>query len=158
MAHNVSPPPPPEQHQSLYERDYYTWTLEQARALKQRRAEMLDWENLAEEVEDLGKSERRELRNRLHVLLAHLLKWRHQPKRRSRSWRATATVQRIEIRQLLLENPGLKPTIDTLLAEAYQTARIEIAGLLPVREEKELPKSCPWSFDQVIAKRNEPRV
>ncbi len=96
---------------SLYDRDYYTWTLEQARALRERRTSDLDWANLAEEVEDLGKSERRELQNRLEVLLAHLLKWQFQPKRRSRSWSATIAVQRVKIRQLLDQNPGLKPSI-----------------------------------------------
>ena len=66
MAHNGMPAPP-EERQDLYERDYYTWVVEQARALKQRRIEMLDWQNLAEEVEDLGRSEKRELRSRLEV-------------------------------------------------------------------------------------------
>ncbi len=139
-----------EESQTLYHRDYYTWTLEQARALRQRRASSLDWENLAEEVEDLGKSERRELQNRLEVLLEHLLKWQHQPKRRTRSWTSTIAIQRLKLRQLLDENPGLKPTVPELLAKAYQPARIKVASRLPKAAEGQLPESCPWTFEQVM--------
>jgi hypothetical protein len=132
----------------LYERDYYTWALKQAHALKEHRAEVLDWENLAEEVEDLARRERRELLNRLKVLLAHLLKWQFQPSRRSRSWEATIAVQRTEIRRHLRDNPGLKPSIPAILADAYETARIEISIRLAKRPE--LPQSCPWSFEQIM--------
>ncbi len=149
MAQNATPGPS-EERQDLYERDYYTWTLEQARALKERHIESLDWHNLAEEVEDLGRSEKRELRSRLEVLLVHLLKWRFQPRRRSKSWRATLTVQRIKLRRHLRDNPGLKPFVPDLLAEAYHTARIEVAGRLSSAEESHLPKSCPWSYEQVM--------
>ncbi len=96
-----------EERQTLYNRDYYTWTPEQARALRQRRVSSLYWENLAEEVEDLSKSERRELQNRLELLLEYLLKWQYQPKRRTRTWTSTITIQR----QLLDENRSLKPTV-----------------------------------------------
>ncbi len=149
MAHNGMPAPSDER-QDLYERDYYNWTLEQARALKERRIEMLDWQNLAEDVEDLGRCEKRELRSRLEVLLAHLLKWRFQPKRRSRSWKATIAVQRVNLQRHLRDNPGLKPFVPDLLAEAFTTARIEVAGRLSAAEESQLPTSCPWSFEQVM--------
>ncbi len=139
-----------QNRQPLYDRDYYTWTLEQARALRKRQLSSLDWENLAEEVEDLGKTERRELQNRLEVLLDHLLKWQYQPKRRTRSWTSTIAVQRIKIRQLLDENPGLKPTVRELLAKAYQPARIKVGARLPKTAEGQLPESCPWSFEQVM--------
>ncbi len=120
MARNVIPAAAGEDRQNLYERDYYTWALEQARALREQRVAELDWKNLAEEVEDLGKSERREIQNRLEVLLTHLLKLQFQPKRRSRSWNATIAVQRVQLRQHLDQNPGLKPSIPTLLAQAYE--------------------------------------
>ncbi len=147
MRNNMMPAAP-EEHENLYERDYYTWALKQADALKKHRIEMLDWENLAEEVGDLARSERRELRNRLKVLLAHLLKWQYQPKRRSRSWEATIAVQRAQIRQHLRDNPGLKPSIPTLLSDAYETARIEVAVRLA--EQPHPPQSCPWSFEQIV--------
>ncbi|MGO9059948.1 MAG: DUF29 domain-containing protein [Candidatus Binataceae bacterium] len=149
MARNVIPVPSKER-QELYERDYYTWAMEQARALKQHRIETLDWQNLAEEVEDLGRSEKRELRSRLEVLLAHLLKWQFQPKRRSKSWKATIAVQRVRLRRHLRDNPGLNRFVPDLLAEAYDTARIEVAGRLSTAEESKLPTSCPWTFEQVV--------
>ena len=150
MAHNSIPAAAGEDHQSLYEKDYYTWAMEQARALREQRVKALDWRNLAEEVEDLGESERRELQNRLEVLLAHLLKWQFQPQRRSRSWNDTIAVQRVKIRQHLNQNPGLMPSVQTLMAQAYEPARIEVASRLPAKAQAEPPKSCPWSFEQVM--------
>lgn len=156
MARNVMPAATAEGRRSLYERDYYTWALKQARALKEQRVERLDWENLAEEVEDLARSERRELRNRLKILLTHLLKWRYQPNRRSRSWEATIAVQRVEIRQHLRDNPGLRPSIAGLLVNAYEPARIEVASRLPETAPAQPPQPCPWSFDQLMDDRFRP--
>lgn len=147
MANNVLPAAV-EHRQELYERDYYTWATEQACALREHRIEALDWKNLAEEVEDLARSERRELRSRLKVLLAHLLKWQFQPKRRTRSWHATIAVQRAEIRQHMRDNPGLKPHVAALIADAYETARIEVGSRLSVSGQP--LQSCPWSFDQMM--------
>jgi hypothetical protein len=152
MPNNI--PAVPQDGRSLYEHDYYTWALRQADALKDRRAEILDWENLAEEVGDLARRERRELVNRLNVLLAHLLKWQFQPGRRSRSWEATIAVQRAEIRQHLRDNPGLKPSIPTVLADAYETARIEVAVRLA--RQSQPPQTCPWSFEQIMDERFRP--
>jgi Domain of unknown function DUF29 len=127
-----------------------TWAMEQARALRAQRVKELDWKNPAEEVEDLGKSERRELQNRLEVLLAHLLKRQFQAQRGSRSWDATIAVQRVKIRQHLDQNPGLKPSIPTILAQSYEPARIEAASRLAATKRAQPPKSCPWSFELVI--------
>ena len=150
MARNSASATAGEERPDLYEHDYYTWALKQARALKEHRSEDLDWKNLAEEIEDLGKSERRELQNRLEVLLAHLLKWQFQPKRRSRIWKATIAVQRVKLRQLLDQNPGLKPSLSSVLAQAYEPARIEVASRLPAATAEQPPKSCPWTFQQVM--------
>jgi hypothetical protein len=84
-------------NQSLYEQDFYTWTAEQAQALVQRRAESLDWENLAEELTDLGNRHYDQLGSRLAVLIGHLLKWKYQPERQGSSWRATIREQRRKI-------------------------------------------------------------
>lgn len=84
------------------------------------------------------------------MLLAHLLKWQFQPKRRSRSWNATMAVKRVKIRELLDENPGLKPSIPAPLARAYQPARIEVASRLPASSLSEPSQACPWSFEQVM--------
>ena len=147
MANNVTTAPF-QDGRSLYDRDYYTWALEQAQALKKHRLDGLDWENLAEEVDDLARSEKRELRNRLKVLLAHLLKWKFQPKRQSRSWEATVAVQRAELTQNLRDNPGLKSSVPGLLADAYETARIDVATRLSGQAQP--PQLCPWNFEQIM--------
>jgi hypothetical protein len=141
---------PATDSQNLYERDYYTWALRQARALKEHRLEELDWENLADEVEGLAKTERRELRSRLGVLLEHLIKWQFEPQRRTRSWRATVAVQRVEIRQHLDENPGLRPSIPDVLADAYEAGRTKISIRFLRSSDPQPPRSCPWTFEQVM--------
>ena len=79
----------------LYDKDTYTWALQQADALRRRSANEVDWENVAEEIESVGKTEARELENRYIVLLTHLLKWLYQPGMRSRSWEASIRVASI---------------------------------------------------------------
>ena len=82
----------------LYETDFYTWTVEQAQFLRDGAWDSLDIQNLAEEIETLGKQDRRELRNGLRVLIGHLLKWEYQPGKRSRSWSNTIYEQRYQIK------------------------------------------------------------
>jgi hypothetical protein len=149
MANDLTATEPTEDKRSLYERDYYTWALQQARALKERRLEDLDWENLSDEVESLAKTERRELRSRLEVLLEHLIKWQFQPSRRSRSWRTTIAQQRSKIREHLDENPGLRPSINEVLVRASNSARLEVTGRFLRRSDSQPPESCPWTFEQV---------
>ena len=108
----------------LYDRDFLAWTQDQADALRRRSSNELDWENLLEEVESLGKQQRNELRSHLIVLLVHLLKWRAQPARRGRSWELTIREQRKEAERILRENPSLKPELEAILAEAYGTAAL----------------------------------
>ena len=92
-----------------------------------RRGEALDWENLAEEVEGLALSEERELESRLEVLLVHLLKWRYQTKKRSRSWQLTIREQRHGVGRVLSQNPGLKRTLSENVVAAYEIGRIVAA-------------------------------
>jgi Domain of unknown function DUF29 len=137
------------QTQTLYEQDFYAWTIQQTELIRSGRWELLDVENLIEEIESLGRQERRELKNRLGVLLGHLLKWRYQPEARSKSWWATIFEQRQEILQLLKENPSLKP----YLAEAIELAHKQ--GLAIVLREtpltlKQLPESCPFSTFEIL--------
>ncbi len=149
MAHKVVAAPASETREDLYERDYYTWTLEQARALRERRAEALDWDGLAEEVEDLGRSEVRELESRLEVLLVHLLKWRYQPKRRSTSWRLTIREQRQRVARVIDQNPGLKRTLAESVRAAFLLARL-VAARETRLTERTFPPDCPWSFEQLM--------
>ncbi|HET6468769.1 MAG TPA: DUF29 domain-containing protein [Geminicoccaceae bacterium] len=137
-----------------YEDDFYTWSQEQATALRRAaksRANLsdpLDFENLAEEIESLGISQQRELYSRYAVILLHLLKWQYQPGRRSRSWRASIRTQRREIAELLLISPGLKPKRRAQLARAYIGAREDAAEQTGLPIER-FPELCPYTLEQV---------
>lgn len=100
--------------------DYYGWALNAAQRARAGLLTPQELEQVAEELEDIAKSERRELKNRLSVLLAHLLKWKYQPDQISRSWEATITEQRLEIKDLLEENPSLKPEVKNTLGKSYK--------------------------------------
>ncbi len=133
---------------SNYDTDLYEWTKEQADALRRRAANALDWDNLAEEIESLGKSDRRQIQSRLEVLLIHLLKWRYQPEWRCGSWRGSIFEARLRLRKLLAESPSLRSYPAEYLPEAYAYARrkaLEETGLLS------LPDACPWTIDEVMA-------
>jgi Domain of unknown function DUF29 len=133
-----------------YEQDFYGWTQEQARLLREGRFAELDVANVIEEIETLGRSERRELVSRLRVLLLHLLKWQHQPAWRSPSWRNSIEVQRDDARDHLAENPSLNPLLDDMVAAAYRKARVDAeaeTGLL----RGTFAVDCPWTFDQIMA-------
>jgi hypothetical protein len=140
---------------SVYERDFYTWALEQARALQERRVDALDWENLSDEVGGLARSEARTLRSQLARLLAHLLKWQLQSALRTRSrsssnsWRGSVEGARDEVRELLDENPGLKPRVPELFAKGYKAA-VNLATEETGLDESKFPASCPWTFEQAM--------
>src|ERR1700734_3328508 len=91
-----------------YERDFYSWSLEQARLIREGRTEALDRDNLAEEIESLGREQFNKLVGALRVAMLHMLKWNHQPARRSRSWMLSIKQARLDIADVLDDNPGLK--------------------------------------------------
>lgn len=131
----------------LYQTDIARWAAEQAALLRRRAANRLDWENLAEEIEAVGISQRREARSRLRLLLQHLLKWQFQPEHQSRSWRATIVTQRRDLEEVLADSPSLRPYAAAELGNAYERARDAAeaeTGLL------HLPTSCPWLIEQVL--------
>jgi hypothetical protein len=105
---------------TLYEQDFYAWTQHQVELLRSGQLEKLDLENLIEEIESLSRQERRELCNRLGVLLGHLLKWHYQPEARSKSWVYTMKEQRQEIQRHLKENPSLKPYVMEAIEIGYE--------------------------------------
>ena len=133
---------------NLYDKDFYGWTQEQIELLRQKKLMQLDIANLIEEIESLGRQERRELLNRLVVLLHHLLKWEFQPANRSRSWEATLKIQRLEVAKLLEQNPSLRPYMSDAIAEAYQRSILEVYGETDIPIEN-LPPACPYSFEQI---------
>ena len=133
----------------LYERDFFAWTQDQADVLRRRSVNELDWENLLEEVESMGNQARGELRSHLIVLLAHLLKWRLQPERRSRSWMFTILEQRVQAERMIRKNPSLKPELTEILADAYETARLRAARETRLTL-KRFPKESPFTWDQAM--------
>lgn len=133
----------------LYETDFYTWTQQQVSLLKTQQWDQLDTVNLIEEIETLGRRERQELRNRLGVLLGHLLKWQFQAEKRSNSWLSTIREQRVQIKLLLQDSPSLKPYLDEVFVTVY-----ELGLALAIREtelgEQVFPEICSYSLDQTL--------
>ena len=130
-----------------YNRDYHGWAIQQAEALRAGRLDQLDVENLADEVEDLARRVKKELQHRAEVLLAHLLKWRYQPEKKSSSWQATIDEQRQRIADLLAENPSLTPQLGLILQQAYSYAMRQAGlemGLSKAQWQRRLPPTCPW--------------
>jgi hypothetical protein len=134
---------------SNYETDFYTWTQQQAALLKAGRLSEIDVENIIEEIETMGRSEKREYENRLFVLLLHLLKWQHQPVRRGRSWLLTIKEQRIQFVEVMDENPGLRPQLPMILKSAYRLALVRATRETRL-DESTFPTDCPWTIDQII--------
>ncbi len=139
-----------EIEKSLYDRDFYAWTQEQGEFLRSKNWAKVDLENVIEEIESLGRQERRELVNRLGVLIEHLLKWQLQSDRRSNSWLATIREQRIQINLLVQENPSLKSYLEQALATAY-----DLGVILAVKETglpfSYFPDRSPYTFEQILA-------
>ena len=134
---------------ALYDRDFYAWTQEQAALLKSGQWDQLDIPNLVEEIETLGRQERRELVNRLGILVGHLLKWQFQPQQRSKSWTATIIEQRQEVQELIADNPSLKSYLVEAMNKAYQKSVLLVAKETPLSLD-DLPAQCPYTLDQVM--------
>ncbi len=143
--------PPDEPVRAEYERDFYSWTQEQARLVRGGQWARVDRKNVAEEIESLGRTEFNKLESALRVLLLHRLKWDHQPSLRSRSWVLSIEAQRLEIEDVLTDNPSLRPRLPDAIARGYRKARIEAARETGL-ETKVFPEACPYSADE-IAKR-----
>ena len=133
-----------------YDEDFYGWSFEQARLLRAGEFSRLDIENIAEELESMGRRDKREIESWLVVLLAHLLKWQVQVGFRSRSWSATIREQRHRIEKLVRESPSLQPAVGELLAEAFTEARERAAHETGLAESA-FPADCPFTAEQVLA-------
>jgi hypothetical protein len=125
--------------------------MEQARHIREGRFEALDRDNLAEEIEALGREQFNKLVSALRVLMLHMLKWDHQTALRSRSWVLSIEEQRLEIADVLADNPGLRPRIAEAIARAYRRARIEAAKETGL-DETVFPPACPYSFDDIMSR------
>ncbi len=133
---------------SLYESDFYAWANEQAALLRAGKLSAADIGNIAEEIESMGRGEKRELVNRLTVLLMHLLKWQYQPLLQGPSWRTAIRIQRSDIADHLDDNSSLKSQIPDAIVRAYRKARMKAAAETGLQEIT-FPITCPWPFDQI---------
>ena len=132
-----------------YKTDFFAWTQEQSALIRAKRWSEIDVEHLAEEVEDMGKSERRSLGSRLEVLLMYLLKWQVQKDRRSNSWRRTIKDQHRRLEKLLSENPSLKAELLEFVEDVYPSAIVAAANETGLDDEN-FPANCPYSVEQIL--------
>jgi Domain of unknown function DUF29 len=134
-----------------YDEDFYTWTQAQAALLREGAWQELDMLNLAEEIESLGKSDRRALRSHLEGLVMHLLKWQYQPSGRQtgHSWYSTIVEHRLQIDAILEDSPSLQRAVPALLNGRYFSARQRASAetRLPLAT---FPDVCPWMAEQVL--------
>lgn len=134
---------------SLYDTDFYVWTQEQARFLLDRRWQDLDLENLVEEIESVGRSNKREIESRLTVLIAHLLKWKYQPYWRSPGWTGTIVEQRHHLRMIVRDSPSLRGYPAEVFFDQYLGARLRAAKETGI-DFTLFPEACPFTVDQAL--------
>ena len=134
----------------LYERDFFEWAIQNAELLRAGRLDEADLEHIAEEIEDMGISQKKELYSRLRVLLMHLLKWKFQPEGRAgSSWRSTIRTQRAEMDPLFDFAPSLRRTVEENIQKAYPKAVSDAADETGLGEGH-FPEVCPFTRDQVL--------
>ena len=143
--HAVARPP----ERADYDADFYSWSLDQARLIRARQWARVDIENIAEEIESLGREQFNKLESALRVLLTHILKWDHQPRKRSRSWVLSIESQRIEVEQVLGDNPGLKSRLNEAIVRAYRRARLEAAKETGL-DKSVFPETCGYGFEEMM--------
>lgn len=134
-----------------YNEDAYGWALRTAELLREGKMDEVDFENVIEEIEALGRSERRALMSHLIVLLQHLLKWRYQPERRTRSWQLTIKEQRMEVLDALDCNPSLKnkETLEESMTAAYKRAVVRASRETEL-DTTTFPQDCPYAFEEIM--------
>jgi hypothetical protein len=143
---NIAAKPPPN---DLYEIDFYAWTQEQAKLLRERRWSDLDIDNLVDEVEGVGRSDKRQIESRVEVLLAHLLKWKYKPGVRGSSWHSTIFEQRQRIASIVEDSPSLKGFQRQEVFKSYRAARLLAAKETGIAFGL-FPAECPFTPDEVF--------
>jgi hypothetical protein len=134
---------------ALYEADETAWLDAMSELIREGRHDQIDYAHLGEYLEDMAGRDRREVESRLTTLLAHLLKWTHQPRKRSRSWRGTIIVQQHELRRRLGRGV-LRNHAEAVLAEVYADA-VKQAAAETGLSAKRFPAVCPYTFDQLLS-------
>jgi hypothetical protein len=135
--------------ESLYDTDFHRWAKEQGEALREQRFANIDWRNVAEEIESLGRSDKRSIESNLAVILLHLLKWHHQPQKRKAGWKSSIAEHRARIGKLLSESPSLRGYPAEVLAEEYALARTKASDETRIAEDV-FSELCPFTIDQVL--------
>jgi hypothetical protein len=133
---------------ATHDNDFYTWTQEQAHLLRTGQLQQIDWQNIAAEIEEMGRSEKRQLESRLEILIMHLLKWQFQPNLRSRSWQLTIKEQRLRLENILQENPSLRSHLAGVIEKVYP-----LATLSAERETglSLFPETCPYILTEIFS-------
>ena len=139
----------PPSRPTLFEADLYGWSREQARRLRLLKPDGIDWDNVAEEIESLGRSDKVALASNLNIVLQHLIKWRYQPAKRKAGWRSSIREHRRRIERLVAESPSLASFPAQILAAEYAKARddaLDETGL----KGSAVPVRCPFTAEQVL--------
>ncbi len=142
---------PDETPATRHEEDLYTWVQEQVALLRAGRLTEVDAANVAEELSDVGNEQLDKLESAIAVLTQHLLKWDHQPERRSRSWEATVREQRGRIERVMKKNPGLKSQLQEAIATGYSYGRDRAVAETDFAYSV-FPETCPHSFEQLMTR------
>jgi hypothetical protein len=132
-----------------YDADFFQWTQSTAEMIRQGRLAEVDLEHVAEEIEDMGKRDRRELRSRLIVLIMHLLKWQFQPELRTPSWDSTIDEQRIQVQFIIQDSPSLRRLPSEELAATYDRAVKRAIAQTGLGADR-FPSSCPYTVEQIL--------
>jgi hypothetical protein len=131
-----------------YEEDLYGWVEDQIQLLRANEVGSIDASHITQELTDLGRSEFNRLVSTVRIILLHLLKWDHQPERRSRSWATTIAEHRDRIEYQLRDTPSLQPRFPDVIREAYRFARRAAARETQLSEET-FPETCPYAWDDI---------
>ncbi|MCE3231444.1 MAG: hypothetical protein K0R52_1372 [Alphaproteobacteria bacterium] len=132
-----------------HEEDFYGWTVSTAQLLRDGKMSEVDFENIIEEIEALGTSEKHQLINRLALVISHLLKWQYQPNIRVYSWVYTIREQRDQARFHLEDSSSLKSKLDEIVARAYKVG-VSKAAKDTRLDKKDFPPECPYTFDKIM--------
>ena len=133
----------------LYEQDLFAWTQQQVNLLTHQRWHELDVENLIDELEGMARRDRREMINRLIILIAHLLKWEFQPDHQSGNWRGSIQEQRLQPNGLLEDSPSLHQQFIESLEKAYPQA-VKLASKETELPTTKFPNECPYELAQLL--------
>jgi hypothetical protein len=133
---------------SLYDQDYYLWSQKMATLLRAKNWHDLDIENIAEEIESLGRSEKRALESNLKIILIHLLKWKYQSDKQTNSWKFTIREHRQRIHKELSESPSLKPYLAEIFPDVYEDAR-QLAADETGLDITIFSSECPFSLEDI---------